>query len=146
VGGGFEATLTGAETLELCGFATSSEGPGGVGWSVHLLTPGGGSSLLLSTGQTGRPAPNRYDVVDFVATDATPMAEDYVVLIALDNDVLGATGLSSVTGTLTITSSSEGQVSGRFDFSAREGLDGRGVDGGAVVNVTGTFTTDSEDF
>jgi hypothetical protein len=80
-------------------------------------------------------------VVDFVATDATPMAEDYVALIALEDDVLGATGLSSVTGALTITSSSEGQVSGQFDFSARES-----VVGGAVVNVTGTFTTDNEDF
>jgi hypothetical protein len=61
-----------------------------------------------------------------VATDATPMAEDYVVLIALESDLLGATGLSSVTGTLTVTSSAEGQVSGQFDFSAREGVDGRG--------------------
>lgn len=140
VGGEFEVTLSGAETLELCGFATSSEGPDGVGWSVLLLTPGGGNSLLFATEHTGRPVPNTYDVVDPVATDATPMADDYFVLIALNDDVLGATGLSSVTGTLTITFSSEGQVSGQFDFSAREGLES-----GAVINVTGTFTADNED-
>jgi hypothetical protein len=140
VGGEFEVTLSGSETLELCGFATSSEGPEGVGWSVHLLTPGGGNSLLLVTAQTGRPVPNTYDVVDFVATDATPMAEDYVVLIALEDDVLGATGLSSVTGTLTITSSSASQVSGTFEFSARES-----TVGAAVVTITGTFTAANED-
>jgi hypothetical protein len=139
VGGEFTATISGAEDVEFCGFATSS-GQAGFGWSLQLLTPGGANSILIIGAEgEGRPDSNTYDIADYQANDATAPANEYVVLIAFEEDILGTTGFSSVEGRLTITSSSPTQVSGEFDFEARDSQ------GGATISVTGTFTSTNQD-
>lgn len=140
VGGEFEAVISGAEVLELCGFATSSEGPEGKGWSLQLVTPGGGSTVMLITEASGRPPRGTYEIVDFQGTDGAPPAGAFVGLIGLDVDALGATGFSSVSGSLTITSSSPDEVAGEFRFTAREG-----PESATLIEVTGSFVAGNDD-
>ncbi len=142
VGGRFEAVISGADPLatELAGFATSSGGAG-VTWSLQLLTPGGENSILLVTEGVGRPAPGTYRVANYAATDASPPKGQYIALVALADDILGATGFSSVKGTLTVVSSSSSAVAGCFDFSAVS----QGTPGPRVA-VAGTFAAGNKDY
>jgi hypothetical protein len=141
VGGRFEAVISGADPIatELAGFATSS-GSDGLAWTVHLLTPGGENSILLATEGTGRPAPGRYRIGDYAASEGDPPLGEYVAIVALAGDALAATGFRSVKGTLTIASSSAAAVAGCFDFSAAD------MQTGPRVTVGGTFAAGNKDY
>jgi hypothetical protein len=134
----------------VCGVAISALDPGGENWGIQLFGRKDNSHTTINIWHdlTGRPSPGTYDIVDLVAADGSPAAADYVVFAVFDEAVLENTlenflgnTFTSVTGTVTILSSSAGEVSGTFEFTAREGL----VAGGpAVVTITGSFTAENE--
>lgn len=140
-GGDFDLVVSGPSVAEECGRAVSGEGSGGDDWGLQLLSTSGISQINFWTRGTGRPGPGTYPIVDFVATDGSPAAGNYVVMAIFDPETLGKT-LTSVTGTLTVLTSSAGEVTGTFEVSAREGT----VAGGAAdYNVSGSFTAANED-
>lgn len=132
----FEASIRGATEVDLCGFAISS-GREAVGWSLQLVTPGGDNSLLFVTEGAGRPVEPEYEIVSYAG--GPPIANKYTVLVALDRNVLGATGFHSTTGTLSISRSSPDQVTGTFEFRAVA------FSGGSAISVRGAFTSRNQD-
>ncbi|MDH3404599.1 MAG: hypothetical protein OEP45_13335 [Acidobacteriota bacterium] len=140
VGGHFTAVVGAADepATELAGFATSS-GRAGAGWSVQVLTPGGANSILLMTQGAGRPDPGTYPVIDYVGADASPQPGQYVAAVALEQQLLGASGFFSVKGTFTVASSTPDAVAGCFTFSAAD------MQRTASVSVEGTFVAGNED-
>ena len=132
--GEFQATVTGAATAELSGFA-SSEGEEGLGWAVFLITPGGESNIMLLASEIGRPGPGTYQLADIASTLKDPPPGVYSAMVGL-NSVPAPLGHRSISGTFTVTSSSPDAVSGRFDFLAGDPADAAGQ-----ISVIGTFTS-----
>jgi hypothetical protein len=133
--GEFTATLSGAVSTQITGFAQSS-GATDEGWSVHLLTPGGGNSILIVTEGVGRPAPGDYTIADIASTLNDAPAGEYSVFVGLEGDASAVTGFFSVSGTLTITASSSEAVSGSFSFTGADPSDLS-----VTVTVEGNFTS-----
>lgn len=138
-GSEFQLNVSGPSAAEACGRAVSGEGSGGDDWGVQLLSTTDITQINIWTHSSGRPATGTYHIVDHTAVDASPPGGDYVMLAFFDEASLGIT-LTSVSGTLTILSSSADQVSGTFEISAREG-----TEGAAEFTMAGSFTAENED-
>lgn len=137
--GDFDVVVSGAGGAELCGNAVSFEGEGGGDWGLQLLSTSDISMVNIWTHGGGRPTPGTYAVVDLAATDGSPGSGMFVVQINPD-PAIGLAGLTSVSGTLTILSSSSTTVTGTFEVSARAG-----TVGGADYTITGAFTAENTD-
>lgn len=139
--GEFELVVTGPKPAEECGHAVSAEDPSGPGWGVQLQSTSNISQINFWTEFNGRPGPGTYAIVDFVATDGSPASGNFVMFSIFDQETVGE-ALTSVTGTLTILTSSADEVTGAFEISARAGtLAGSAAD----YNVSGSFTAANED-
>ncbi|MEZ4425772.1 MAG: hypothetical protein R3E98_20425 [Gemmatimonadota bacterium] len=134
--GEFSVTVTTSTAAQMTGYAVSS-GQAGVGWSMTFITPGGDSGMLWVTEGMGRPDPGTYTIIDFVASDASPGPGEFIATVNMEGT---SHDLQSVTGTLTITSSTAEAVSGHFRFS---GL--RNDATPQTGTVEGTFTTVNRD-
>lgn len=135
--GHFEArvNLAGASALALSGFAWSETNPAEGGWFAQLLTPGGGSSIVLLFAGDGRPPTGEYPIVDLVANEFEPPDGQFVATGSVDPQLFALTGFHSRGGTIVITASSRDAVEGTFEFQANGSQDGK------AVTVEGTFTT-----
>ena len=139
--GEFELVVTGPKPAEECGHAVSAEDPSGPGWGVQLQSTSNISQINFWTEFNGRPDPGTYAIVDFVATDGSPASGNFVMFSIFDQETVGE-ALTSVTGTLTILTSSADEVTGTFEISARAGtLAGVAAD----YDVSGSFTAANED-
>lgn len=138
--GSFEATVSlGSDTqVALTGYCVSSGAPGG--WSAQMVTPGGGSTILLLYAGSSPPTTGEYEIKDFVGTDAQPPEGAFLATGSTDEQLFVISGFHSVAGTVVITASSDEGVTGTFSFSARET---GGSERPATVN--GTFTSAAKD-
>lgn len=93
------------------------------------------SGLTLMFEGVGRPDPGTYPIADLIATDLSAPGQVLISVNAPGDDH----DLTSVSGTLTITSSSPDAVSGRFTFQGTAGV------GVATGTVEGAFTTTHTD-
>jgi len=135
--GEFDArvNLGGVSPVELGGFAWSEGNEAEQGWFVQMVTPGGGSSIVLLYAGAGRPPTGEYPIVDLVANDFEPPAGKFIATGSVDPQHLVLTGFHSKEGTILITSSTPGSVGGSFEFRAS------GAQDGSHVTVEGTFRT-----
>lgn len=119
--GSFKATVTapGQDGVQLTGFAPSFGSDAKRGWYVQLVTPGGGSTILLLYAGAGLPPTGEHQIVDFIGNDATPPPGKFVATGNVDPAVAAVIGLSSIGGTITITRSTPTVVEGRFEYRAR---------------------------
>lgn len=139
--GEFELVVTGPKPAEECGHAVSAEDPSGPGWGVQLQSTSNISQINFWSEFNGRPDPGTYAIGDFVATDGSPASGNFVMFSIFDQETVGE-ALTSVTGTLTILTSSADEVTGTFEISARAGtLAGVAAD----YDVSGSFTAANED-
>ena len=139
--GEFALVVSGPNPAEECGIAVSVESSAGGNWGVQMLSTSNITQFNVWTDVGGRPGPGSYPIVDLAATDGSPASGNFVVMAIFDERSVGET-LTSVSGTLTILSSSADEVSGTFEVSAREGT----VAGGAATyTVSGSFTAANED-
>ncbi|MGE0555005.1 MAG: hypothetical protein AB7R55_16360 [Gemmatimonadales bacterium] len=119
--GNFTATVTasGQDGVRLAGFALSFGSDAKRAWYVQLVTPGGGSTIMLLYAGAGLPPTGEHRIVDFIGNDATPPPGKFVATGNVDPAVAAVVGLSSIGGTITITRSTPSVVEGRFEYRAR---------------------------
>ncbi len=133
--GEFTLTISGDDiaTTELCGVARSGVD---ASWAMELLSKRDTSLVSIGSSLTAAPNTGTYNIADFVATGGKPASGDFVGLSIVDQATLGTT-YSSITGTLTIDSSTTSSVSGTFEFSARD----QGNAAAKPVNFSGSFNS-----
>lgn len=127
--GQFTVTVTTATPLTFSG-TVSSLGQAS-GFTAIFIGEDLDSGLTLLFEGVARPDVGTYTIADFIATDGSAPGQ---VLVSVNAPGSGH-DLTSVSGTLTITSSSSSAVSGRFTFQGAAGTSG------TTGTVEGTFTT-----
>ena len=134
--GSFNATVTGGVAGSFSGVAAQGEGPveaGQQGWILALgdVTTSANSIVVARLGT--RPPVGTYQLIDLVSAGAF-LPGDWGGFLFL----VGPTDISyfgfSVSGTVTITSSSADRVEGTFDFQVSDGGNPP-----VVATVTGSF-------
>ena len=131
--GSFEATVEIDGTPHtLTGFCVSSGQ--GSGWYTQMVTPGGGSTIMLVHTGGNPPATGEYPIADFVQRDANPRNGEFLATGSVDPQLFIVSGFTSLSGLVVITASSATSVSGTFSCTARAA-----VEGGGSASVRGTF-------
>jgi len=138
--GSFEAAVQVGSNAEvvLTGYCISSGKDDQ--WYTQMVTPGGGSTILMIFSGGNPPNTGEYPVADFIERDAEPRDGEFIASGSTGEQKLIISGFHSVTGKVLITSSSAASVEGTFSFSARVGQPG-----GEPVRVSGTFTSAAKD-
>ncbi|MCA9764158.1 MAG: hypothetical protein KC544_13640 [Gemmatimonadetes bacterium] len=137
--GTFTAVVSapGKDPVTITGDAPSLGNRGDSNWYTHMVSPDGNSSFRIFFSGAERPAVGEYQMVNFVETDATPPVGQFVATGGTDQASLQGIALASISGTVTITSSSSTSIVGTFRYQA--GAFGPGV--GTVVE--GQFATNN---
>ena len=124
--GSFSATVTGGVTASFSGVAVQGGGDlgtGQLGWALalgDLSTSTGASNLIGFVLNGSRPGPGTYQLIDF-ATAPGFLPGEWLAFLALgDGTTLSYIGFS-VSGTVTITSSSAELVEGTYNFQVSDG-------------------------
>ncbi len=136
--GSFNANVTGGVTASFSGVAAQGEGPveaGQQGWILALgdFTTIANNSIVVELLGT-RPPNGTYQLIDVVAAGDLLPGEWAGFLFLGDGTTISYFG-SSVSGTVTITSSSADRVEGTYDFQVSDG-----GNPAVVATVTGSFS------
>ncbi len=137
--GSFSATVTGGVTASFSGVAVQAEediGTGQLGWIIGLGDPSADASNLIAFVLNGsRPGPGTYQLID-LATAPDFLPGEWIAFLTLGGGMTTVSYLGfSVSGTVTITSSSAELVEGSYNFQVSDG--GQPP---VVATVTGTFS------
>jgi hypothetical protein len=130
-GGSYSVTVTGEVSFTSNGtYALSGGSAAENGWEVQLLSFDNTDPFynVEISGDGDRPGPGTYTIVSGQVQAGTD--EFYGRCSTVAGETYYATG-----GTLTIDASTDATVSGSFSFPGE-------ASGGAMVNVSGTFTAD----
>jgi hypothetical protein len=135
--GSFNANVTGGVTASFSGVAAQGEGPVEAGQSGWILALGdfatSANSIVVARLGT-RPPNGTYQLIDLVAAGAFLPGDWAGFLFLGDGTTISYFGFS-VSGTVTITSSSAELVEGTYDFQVSDG--GQPP---VVATVTGSFS------
>jgi hypothetical protein len=137
----FEAKVEGAVTARPSGavaFGIVGDSATGVAAFTITLDAEGSSGAILFTRLDGRmPTPGRYEVTDAAVASATGFHASYVAGSAERPSGL----FHAERGTLEITASSAGHISGQFSFTGAGFLVSDPSDESSEVTVSGAFTS-----
>ncbi len=137
----FEAAVEGAVSARPSGGVTFGiVGDSASGVAAFTITLGAESpaGAIVFTSLEGRmPAPGRYQVTDGAVTDATGFRASYIAGSAERPSGL----FRAERGTLEITASSAGHISGQFSFTGAGFLVSDPSDESSEVTVSGAFTS-----
>ncbi len=141
--GSFNATVTGGVTGSFSGVAGQAEvddiGTGQLGWILALGDFSGASNLIAVALHGSRPGPGTYQLINVLTAGNFLPGEWFAFLVLGDGTIESYFGFS-VSGTVTITSSSAELVAGTYDFQVSDG----GTPA-VVATVTGSFSAVSAD-
>ena len=132
--GQFTADLSGLVNTRLTGFATSS-GAASSGWTLTLITPGGEHNISMAFEGVARPDPGDYALVDITRSLVGAAPTPHIVAaVQLGPALLSNAGFNSLTGTLSVTTSTASSVEGTLTLSTFHTDRPQ-----EVLEVTGTF-------
>ena len=124
--GTFSAEITGAAAVSFSGTATSASSASSPGWGILFGAPSTGVSVFAMAKNAGsRPSNGTYPISR--ASSSTP-DDEYIASLAVNG-----INYASKNGTLTITSSSDTEVKGAFNFLAF-----------SIFDTTSTITVDGD--
>ena len=129
--GEFHLTVSGAGAATACGKAVFPDATDQFG--MQFLSNTDITMITVFTGHPGRPGPGTYPIVDFVGTRGDPGAGVFTAKGMFDPASLNTT-LTSVSGTITIDSSTPNGVAGSLEMTARIGM------GAAEYTINATFS------
>lgn len=152
VGGSFSATISGDVNADISGFAVQGQttvdpDTGDQGWAAFLgrgEDQGDAADAVFFVRLGARPAQGTYaleDIADGTGVETGEFAG--FVALGLGSQTVQFSGFS-LSGTLTITSSSPDRVAGTFDFQASGFDPTQNPPAEQVVSVSGTFDAVSE--
>jgi hypothetical protein len=137
----FEAAVEGAVSARPSGevaFGIVGDSASGVAAFTITLDAGDSAGAILFTSLEGRmPAPGRYEVTDGAVAGATGFRASYIAGSAERPSGL----FRAERGTLEITASSAGHISGQFSFTGAGFLVSDPSDESSEVIVSGAFTS-----
>jgi len=119
--GSFQATVSGDLSLNLSGTAVfGTQGPDFEGFGIALVSGVVGQNnsdyILMARDNTARPAAGEYEIVDVNCTGCT--ADDFSAVYLHQLTLFDIGVYTSLSGTLTIESSSAEQMTGSFTLTA----------------------------
>ncbi len=129
--GEFHLTVSGGGDATACGKAVFPDATDQFG--MQFLSNTDITMITVFTGHPGRPGPGTYPIVDFVGTRGDPGAGVFTLKGMFDPASLNTT-LTSVSGTLTIDSSTPSGVAGSLELTARIGM------GAPEYTINATFS------
>ncbi|MEZ4455710.1 MAG: hypothetical protein R2882_04035 [Gemmatimonadales bacterium] len=137
--GTFTATFTtgAGAPAQISGSAPSFSVESKGGWYTQMVTEDGESAIFLFFGGAALPPVGVHQVDNYIDNDGVPPAGRFAATGSIKVAALAIAGLNSLSGTVEITSSSPDAVSGTFTYQAQR------IDGGPVVTVSGSFTTEN---
>ena len=125
--------FSGAVTSTITGFSSATHGGGGLpGWGLILTNANQEAVTILNEGS--RPAPGTYPIIDYALMDTGVLADRFVATASFQ--IINLYG--SVSGSLTITSSSDSEMRGTFTYTAASL-----ADPSSTITVNGDFTLDN---
>ena len=137
----FEAAVEGAVSARPSGkvaVGIVGDSASGVAAFTITLDAGGSAGAILFTSLEGRmPAPGRYEVTDGAVAGATGFRASYIAGSAERPSGL----FRAERGTLEITASNAGHISGQFSFTGAGFLVSDPSDESSGVTVSGAFTS-----
>ena len=127
--GTFQATVSGAVSLDVSGtaFSGTAGGPWGLAMTVTSAKSGGYQAISVLRHGVGRPSEGSYTV-----GNADPESGDFYASATIDN--VNYTGAS---GSFSVASSTEASVSGTFSITLRSGT----VANPQTITVAGGFNS-----
>ena len=135
VNGSFSATITGGVTASFSGVAIQGEADveqGQPGWVLLLGDASTGANSIFIVHYGSRPTNGTYQLIDLIQEF---LPGDWGAVIFLDDGTTIPYAGFSLSGTVTITSSSPDRVEGTYNFQVSDG----GLPP-VVATVTGTFS------
>lgn len=137
--GRFTATVTGAVSAQFTGTAASfGTASSPAAWAVQMTADDRSGGVSFSEEGAPRPTPGTYSLASALEHGGNAPDAAFTGVVGVAS---AAAGFGSISGTLTITSSSPTSVSGEFTFVAVDP-----EDESRQVTVTGSFTSENRDF